>query len=177
MVFEGDMARLFCALVMTLLAAPVWAEQSVNPHMHASTCFPKQPLSCDYSICELCHTKASLTPPDYRTAWNPGGQSIAEAYPVAEGARELFIDVDGEEFLCAACHDMDMARHHSASEEYRALLAKLVTLTDGPNLLDPKATVPCELRCTTCHDPHSREVNLLRPNVDTSVGCLSCHME
>jgi len=72
---------------------------------------------------------------------------------------------------------MDMARHHSTNNEYRALLAKLVTVTEGRNLRDPKMAGACQLRCTTCHDPHSREVNLLRPNLDTSVTCLTCHME
>jgi len=171
------MARFVSTLGMVLLAVVAWAGQGVNPHMHASTCFPKQPASCDYRICELCHTPAASPPTDYRTSWNPGGQSIAEAYPVAEGAREMFINVDGVEFLCAECHDMDMARHHSASDEYRVLLGRLVTVTEGPNLLDPKMADACKLNCTTCHDPHSREANLLRPNLEASVTCLTCHME
>ena len=162
---------------MMLLAAVAWAGQSINPHIHASTCFPKQPASCDYRICELCHTSSSSVSTDYRTSWNPGGESIAEAYPVTKVGREMFISADSVEFLCAECHSMDMARHRSASKGYRALLAKMITITDSVSLLDPKASANCELRCTTCHDPHAREVNLLRSTVEASVACLTCHME
>lgn len=45
---------------------------------------------------------------------------------------------------------------------------KLFTDTDGNN---PK------LQCSTCHDPMSRSVNLLRINNDGSSLCLSCHQK
>jgi hypothetical protein len=164
------MSRFVCTLALSLLTATAWAEQGVNPHIHASTCFPKQVGSCDYSVCLLCHTPSSSVPTDYSTPWSSGKQAINEAYQTAG----LLSGVGDIEILCAQCHNVEMTDSHSGSNEYKALLEKLVTVT---TLLDSKAADPCALRCTTCHDPHSREPDLLRFNIEGSVSCLTCHLE
>ena len=171
------MSRIVYVLALSLMATFAWAEQGVNPHVHASTCLPKERVSCDYRVCELCHTPTSSASAQSSPEWNPASQHIEAAYPGQESAAKLAFGVDDTLILCAQCHDVERTGHHSGNKGYEALLAKMVTMTNGVNLLEPKAADPCELRCTTCHDPHSREVNLLRPNVEASVACLTCHME
>lgn len=172
------MAIIFSALVLSLLATLAWTQDDGNPHQQASTCILQYRSGCD-SVCLVCHTPSSSAPVAYPTPWNSGGVPITEVYSDPEAAAErssAVADLVDDVSLCIGCHTaMGGPRDHPVGIEYQSLTKALVAAPQGPKLLCVKDGGACKLQCSTCHNPHSSEADLLRVNNQGSALCISCH--
>ena len=149
------MSTIISALLLSLLATLAWSQDDANPHKKAATCIYQFSSGCDI-ICLVCHPPGELTPSD---------QVITDV-----------ADIEDDIILCLDCHSTHAGpNNHAVGVEYNTLLTKLVSAPDGVKLKCAKTGSPCKLQCSTCHNPHSSEVNLLRINNQGSALCIACH--
>lgn len=85
-------------------------------------------------------------------------------------------DIVDDRTICLDCHTRQGGpANHPVAVAYESLKTALVAHPQGPKLLCEKDGGPCRVQCSTCHNPHSSEVNLLRVDNQHSALCLSCH--
>jgi len=136
------MAGLVIALIVSLLAAPAWAQDGDNPHQQASFCILNYWSGCD-GVCLLCH----------------GGADVVD-----------------DRTVCFDCHTRQGGpADHPVAVAYESARTALISHPQGPKLVCEKEGGPCKVQCSTCHNPHSSKLNLLRVDNQGSALCLSCH--
>jgi predicted CXXCH cytochrome family protein len=166
------------SLVSLLLIGIVLSEEAASVetqsvHQRASKCmedfevtFPDEPLSCQ-DVCDLCHFYEIVVPAQ---SGNPEGLTTNNVYVENPGNEDVVERAGLITQSCKECHSdrIDPDTNHPVFVEHSGnssdnLKETELKLFDGLIL------------CTTCHDPHSENVALLRLPNQGSALCIDCH--
>lgn len=201
------MRKLVIAILLSILSTAAWASRDVVNTLHnMSTTGPGSVRSMSINrVCISCHTPHNGSPA--APGWNrrlSGATYIEYGSSTLDAAPG---QPTGSSRVCLSCHDgtvalgaflkaparrpndlgntllvgrsqlgTDLADDHPISFLYDAALAAQDTQLASPAGID----LPLEdgeLQCTTCHDPHERDLKpFLRKTTMSGALCTTCHV-
>jgi predicted CXXCH cytochrome family protein len=142
-------------------------------HQRASICwedfeatFPDEPLVCQ-DVCDHCHTYASVVPD---SSGNPEAVTTDEIYPEDPGDEESWDAIGLLQKSCKECHSDEI----NPDTNHPVLVEHSVDFSDNFKETELKL-FDGRILYTTCHDPHSENVALLRLPNQGSALCIDCH--